>query len=415
MKIKLISIFTVLLISYSSCQKSDGDNKPSDPVIPDIQLSEKGEQLVSSSNAFGFDLFKNINDSEEDNKNIFISPLSVSFALAMTYNGADGDTKTAMEEALKLSGLTTDEINSNFKSLMNALVNLDPKVVLTIANSIWYRDSFDVLQDFIDVNQEYYDAEVSALNFSDPASVDIINNWVANKTNDKIKEIINCIPQDAVMYLINAIYFNGTWKYEFKEEDTTDDPFYLMDGSTKNVPMMHQEITVDYFSNDDFQAVDMYYGGEKYSMLVLLPKQDKSVNDIIAQLDDENWNSMINSFTELGDVIIGLPKFKFEYKNTLNDMLAKMGMGIAFNENLADFGKINPDYQLFISRVIHKTYVDVNEQGTEAAAVTAVEIGVTSFEPNKNFIVNKPFIFVIKEKSTNAIIFMGKVVEPVYE
>ena len=408
----IIPTFIILLLGYS-CEKT----KDVEPGPKEINLTQKGKILVEADNLFGINLFKEVLKAEEPEENVMISPLSVSLALAMTYNGADGDTKEAMEKTLELSGLTVDEINENYKTLIDALVSVDPKVLMSIANSIWYKQTFEVEQDFIDINQNYFNAEVSPLDFNDPDAVITINNWVADKTNDKITEILDYIPADAVMYLINAIYFKGVWKYEFDESDTEEKPFYLNDGTTKDVPMMVQEASFNYFSNDILQAVEMPYGAGNYSMIILLPQYNKTPDDIIDQLNNENWNSWLNEFYEAEKVQIHLPKFKFEYKNQLNDELINLGMGIAFDPYDADFSKINPDWQLFISRVIHKSFIEVNEEGTEAAAVTLVEIcGVSSeVETGIHFYVNQPFIFAIKEKYTNTIIFMGKVMEPEYE
>jgi len=408
----ITSIFIILLIGYS-CEKT----KVEEPGPTEINLTQKGKILVEANNLFGIKLFKEVLKAEEPGENVMISPLSVSLALAMTYNGADGDTKVAMEKILELYGLTVDEINENYKTLIDALASVDPKVLMSIANSIWYKQEFDVEQDFINVNQDYFYAEVSPLDFNDPESVTTINNWVANKTNDKITEILDEIPVDAVMYLINAIYFKGIWKYEFEESNTEEKPFYLSDGTTKDVPMMVQEGSFNYFSNDILQAVEMPYGAGNYSMIILLPQYNKTPDDIIDQLNNDNWNSWLSEFYEAEKIQIHLPKFKFEYKNKLNDELINMDMGIAFDPYNADFSKINSLEQLFISRVIHKSFIEVNEEGTEAAAVTMVEISLTSSggETGIHFYVNQPFIFAIKEKYTNTIIFIGKVMEPEYE
>jgi len=409
----IIPAILILLLGYS-CEKTEDV----EPGPKEINLTQKGKILVEADNLFGINLFKEVLEAEEPEKNVMISPLSISLALAMTYNGADGDTKEAMERTLELSGLTVDEINENYKMLIDALASVDPKVLMSIANSIWYEQIFEVEQDFINVNQNYFYAEVSPLDFTNPDAVTTINNWVADKTNDKITEIINEIPPLAVMYLINAIYFKGIWKYEFDESDTEEKPFYLSDGTTKDVPTMIQEASLNYLSNDIMQAVEMPYGAGNYSMIILLPQYNKTPDDIIDQLTNENWNSWLNEFYEAGKVQIHLPKFKFEYKNQLKDELINMGMEIAFSEYNADFSKINPLEQLFISRVIHKSFIEVNEEGTEAAAVTAVEISLTSSGGGDGaifFHVNQPFIFAIKEKYTNTIIFMGKVMEPEYE
>ena len=398
----------ILLVSYY-CEKTNPEPGPNE-----IKLTQKGKVLVEADNRFGIKLFKEVIQAEEPEKNVMISPLSVSLALAMTYNGAYGDTKKAMEKTLELTGLTVDEINKNYKILIDALSSVDPKVLMSIANSIWYKHTFPVEQDFIDVNQNYYYADVSPLDFYDPEAVNTINNWVADKTHDKIKEVLDYIPDDAVMYLINAIYFKGIWKYEFDESETVEKPFYLSDGSVKNVPTMVQEASFNYLSNDVVQAVELPYGTGNYSMIILLPQYNKTLNDIINTLSNETWNSWLGEFHNEEKVLIHLPKFKFEYKNLLNNELINMDMGIAFDPFNADFSKINPNRQLFISRVIHKSFIEVNEEGTEAAAVTVVEICETSAggETFIPFYVNQPFIFSIKEKYTNTIIFIGKVMEP---
>ncbi|MFC2086121.1 serpin family protein [Bacteroidota bacterium] len=412
-KLKFLLIILLFPGLINSCKKDNIDPEP-DNSISDIELSNTDAALIQSSNEFGLELFAKIAGNEEVSENLFVSPMSVAFALAMTYNGADGSTKEAMESALKLTGLTTLEINTSFKYLMNALVNLDPDVLLQIANSIWYRDTFTVLDEFITVNQEYYSAEVSALDFSDPGAVDIINNWVAENTNDKITEIITQISPLTVMFLINAIYFKGTWKYEFDEAYTQNMNFYLADGSINSVPTMSMKATTNYFSDDLIQAIELPYGSDKFSMMVILPQHNYTCNDVIDQLNDDNWNTWISGFYE-DEVNVYLPKFKFEYEKKLNEVLCDMGMDVAFDPDNANFSKINSLQQIYISKVKHKTYVDVNEEGTEAAAVTVVEMELTSVGDEKYFTANKPFMFAIREKSTNSILFIGKVANPVYE
>ncbi|MBE9467222.1 MAG: serpin family protein [Bacteroidetes bacterium] len=408
-KIKILFLAIIISTFFASCDK----NETHSPHIPDINLNLKEQSLVNSSNKFGFDLFIETNKSEEQSKNIFVSPLSVSFALAMTYNGADNETKTAMENALRLNGLTADEINSSFKNIMNSFIGLDPKVTLDIANSIWYRENFLVEQNFIDINKNYYNAEVNALDFASPQALDIINNWVATNTNNKIKTIIDKLSEQTVMILINAIYFKGNWKYKFEKADTDTKPFYMADGTTKNVLMMQQEGDFNCMSNELFKAIELPYGDEKFSMLIMLPNQDKTTNDIINELSDNNWNDWLNSFEKTKSLNVIIPKFKYKYDKELNNILKIMGMEIAFSAG-ANFSKINPLESLFISKVIHKTYVDVNEEGTEAAAVTAVVMD-NCIGPANMFNANKPFVFAIKEKSTNSIIFIGRLANPEYE
>ena len=303
----IIPALFILLLGFS-CEKTEVE----EPGPKEINLTQKGKILVEADNLFGINLFQEVLEAEEPEKNVMISPLSVSLALAMTYNGADGDTKEAMEKTLELNGLTVDEINENYKMLIDALASVDPKVLMSIANSIWYEQTFEVEQDFINVNQNYFNAEVSPLDFNNPDAVITINNWVADKTNEKITEIINEIPPLAVMYLINAIYFKGIWKYEFDESDTEEKPFYLSDGTTKDVPMMVQEASFNYFSNDFIQAVEMPYGTGNYSMIIMLPQYNKTLHDIIDQLSNENWNSWLSEFYEAEKVQIHLPNLSIK-------------------------------------------------------------------------------------------------------
>ncbi|MBN2480750.1 MAG: serpin family protein [Bacteroidales bacterium] len=405
----IISMIIVMMVTCFSCEKAD------DPLQPGkkINITKTTGEIIAADNAFGLELFQKVIAGDADAENIFISPTSVALALAMTYNGADGETKTAMESTLKKSGFTVDEINTSYKSLIAALVSVDPKVLLEIANSIWYRQEFSVLPEFVTVNQEYYDAEVSALNFAMPSAPDVINNWVADKTHDKITEIIREIPGDAVMYLINAIYFKGIWFYEFDEENTDDDIFYLNGGTLIDVPFMEQEATLQYLSNELFSMIELPYGQGNYNMIVMLPHANHTTDEVVASLTPENWDNWLNMMTEQ-KVLVKLPKFKFEYKNLLNDELAAMGMEVAFTDQ-ADFSKINALEDLFISKVIHKSFVEVNEEGTEAAAVTAVEISLTSVGPEPDYTLfkaDRPFLFAIREKDTGAIIFIGRVQNP---
>ena len=195
--------------------------------------------------------------------------------------------------------MTSEAINESYKTLNDALTTVDPDVTMEIPNSIWYRNTFEVLQDFIDVNQDYFYAEVNPLNFDDPASVGIINNWVAESTHDKITTILDQINPSAVMFLINAVYFNGTWKYEFDEQYTQPETFFLGDGTTKQVEMMKQEGTLNYANNEFFEAVELYYGGGNFSMVILLPKEGFAPDNIIDQMNPENWSIWMAGFSEV--------------------------------------------------------------------------------------------------------------------
>jgi serine protease inhibitor len=392
-----------MMAVMAGCAKDKPEQKKE---LVQVSLTPNQKSLVLSNNAFGFDVFRTINRSENSDKNVFISPLSISLALAMTYNGANGDTKTEMQNTLRFPDLSEDEINGYFQKLSNTLLDLDPTVKLGIANSIWYRLGFSVLPDFLSINESYYNAEVRGLDFSDPASVEIINNWCATKTNEKIKKVLDDIGPDVVMYLINAIYFKGQWTYDFDKDLTTEGPFHLSTAETSTVSFMHQKGTFDYYSNDSLQLLEMPYGQGNFSMVVLLPKPGYSVSTLADGLTPEIWNGWLAD-TSKANVDIAMPKFRFEYERILNDDLIGLGMVKAFGP--ADFSNINPSAGLYISMVKHNSFVEVNEEGTEAAAVTVVEIVEVSMPSFIPFVADRPFLFAIRETTTNTILFMGKV------
>jgi serine protease inhibitor len=403
----------LMLAVFVSCDRQDNDNTQDLKNFP-----EKSAQVISSDNQFGLELFQKITALAEKKDNTMISPLSISLALAMTYNGAVGTTKTEMEKTLKLAGLTTVQINNAHKALVNALQSADPDVLLEIANAIYYRKELPVKQDFVTVNKDFYDAEVTALDFNAFSALGTINGWVAQKTRDKIPTIIDQIDPNLVMILLNAIYFNGIWKLKFDEKGTRELSFTFGDGSVKKVATMHRESTFEYTSNNLFQAVQLPYGKGQYQMTVILPNDNKTTGNVRDQMTNNNWKGWMKEFQMKENVVVFMPRFKFSWKMTLNEILAAMGMPAAFNPQKADFSGIASDMDLFISFVIHKTFVDVNENGTEAAAVTAVGVSVTSAgnEPPKiYFNVNRPFLFAISEKSTGTILFIGEMNAPEYK
>ena len=405
-----IAIF-IALFTFCSCQNDDiaGDENKN------IQVDEKSAQLIEADNEFGLEVFRKIRDNSDD-ENLMISPLSISVAFAIAYNGAGKDTKTEMEKAMKLNGLTTEQINSSYKMLIDALQSLDKDVIFEIANAIFYADGFSVKPDFLNINKTVYDAEVSKLNFGSSTAVKTINDWVADKTHDKITKIIDQLSPLDRMVLLNAVYFNGIWKTKFDEKGTHNLPFKKINGTSIEVPMMKKEEKLDYTTNPLFSAVKMPYGKGQFNMLVMLPAEGKNSQDIIDALSAANWNNWMKSFEVRDPVVVTMPRFKFAFETKLNNVLAEMGMTKAFLPNIADFSKIS-DEDLYISSAVHKSYIDVNENGTEAAAVTSITFTTTSAgnEPPKTwFYVDKPFVFAITEKETNAILFIGEVQKPEY-
>ncbi len=400
-------LLTFMIIMNTTCNMSDDD-----PGI-EPELTEKTASLITASNDFGLDLFNYIYAYEEDQENIMVSPLSVSLALAMTYNGALTQTKNDMEKTLRLSGLTSEEINTSYYNLIEALKKMDAKVKLEIANAIYYRDDFEVEQDFIKINKKYYDAEVAPLDFSSDDAVDIINSWVFDHTDGKIETILERISPLHVMFLLNAIYFKGTWQKEFNNKSTEALPFYLENGEQLITETMQRLDTALYTSNELFSAVQLPYGENNFYMTVFLPNPGINLKDITEKLNKETWNSWMENFEITKNIDIKFPRFKYKYEIMLNDVLSEMGMKIAFT-SAADFRGINRNGDLLIDYVKHKSFIEVNEEGTEAAAVTIVAIERTSAGgPEKiPFYVNKPFLYTITERSTGAVLFIGTVKNP---
>jgi serpin B len=410
----LFAILTLsILISAVSCQQENMEND--EPKI--IDLDEKSAQLIEADNAFGLEIFQKIRNSSQD-ENIMISPLSISVALAMAYNGADGDTKTEMEKTLKLYGLTPEEINTAYKSLIAALQSVDEKVVFELANAIFHKDGFAVKADFLNINKNYYDAEATSLDFNSPAAVKTINDWVATKTHDKILSIIDKLSADDRMVLLNAVYFNGVWTKEFNKDGTKMGNFVKKNGESIEVPMMNKEDKLEYTSNASFQAIKLPYGKGQFNMVVMLPTENKNSQNIIDELSADKLRNWEKEFKTEEHIVVTMPRFKFAFEAGLNEVLKEMGMPKAFSGE-ADFSKITGKKDLYISSVRHKSFIDVNENGTEAAAVTSITFTTTSAGPGTiqkiYFTVDKPFVFAITEKDTGAILFMGEVQNPEYE
>ncbi|UCE65443.1 MAG: serpin family protein [Candidatus Zixiibacteriota bacterium] len=367
--------------------------------------------IGSSINNFGLKLFQEIIKAEEGN-NVIISPLSISMALTMVYNGAEGETREAMAGTLELRGAFSNKINESYKNLSETLTSLDSTVVFQIANSIWYRQGLRVEDDFLDMNRSFFKAQISPCNFRDSATADTINAWVYENTNGKIPDIVEKpINPNLLMILINAIYFHGDWAKKFDVENTRDDEFTLTDGSRVTCKMMNQENRFRYFENDSFQAIELPYGNRAFSMIIFLPKPDVGIDDLIGRLDDDNLKLWTDSLRRHRGAI-SMPRFKLEFYKELTRMLSSLGMGLAFSGE-ADFTGINSDNRVFISYVKHKTYIEVDEEGTEAAAVTSVGM-LSSAGPSEKFVmrVDRPFLFLIRESGSGTVIFLGKIADP---
>ncbi len=397
----------IILLAIPGC-------KSSEPKVnsQEIKFTTENAEIVTGNNRFGLDLFREITRQSNPDENVFISPLSIHTALGMAWNGAATSTRDQMSSVMNLPRIPDRQINENFLHLSNTLLLSDPKVKIDIANSIWYRKGYKIKNEFLAINRDFFRAEVKELDFRDPKSKTLMNNWVANKTNNKITQIVDEITSDHVMFLINAVYFKGLWKKEFKVENTRHHAFFMPDGSQKQVMTMEMTNRFSYTERQGYKVAELPYGDEKFSMLILLPDQGMPADKLIRFLTAEEWNEIDSDLGYMPEMELRLPRFQFSYETELKTPLMILGMNEAFIPELANFSGIT-DQGIHISRVKHKTFVDVNEEGTEAAAVTSIEFRETAMpsEPIK-FYVDRPFVFVLRDKATNTILFIGKVMDP---
>lgn len=366
-------------------------------------------ELAKSSNTFGLRLFKQLqNDSEE--QNVFISPASIMLALAMIYNGADCTTKTQMQDVLELKKMNIEELNLAAGALMARLEGADTTVKVVIANSVWAKRDFPFKETFIEITRQAYNADIFPL-----ATAQEINNWVSEKTAGKIAKIVEKINRRDIMYLINAIYFKGSWASKFQEDATREQDFTLLSGQTIRHPLMKQSGNFSYWEDNTLQAIKLPYGNGEFTMMVFLPRKEFDFGQLLDTLTIDYWQrKWRNSGERYGT--IALPRFTIEYDITLNDALQTLGMIAAFSKFDANFSKLwhkNPDINAYVEQVRHKTFVKVNEEGTEAAAVTSIGLVVDSLPPPPfEMIVDRPFVCAIVEESTGLILFVGSIMNP---
>jgi serine protease inhibitor len=400
-------LLTISIVSVS-CKKESAVPLPVDPVP--INLSANQISLISNENSFAIDIFKNILGKSPDNQNIMISPLSISTALSMTLNGSEGATRDAMLATLKLNGLTPASINSSYKDLTSALLGVDQRVLISIANSVWIENNFVVKKPFTDILTQYYTAEAKSFDVTDPKVPQLVNSWIESKTNGLIKNMLGTLDQKTVMLLINAIYFKGKWNSQFDKTKTLQESFYKQDGTSEQVPMMKQTSDFKIYNGDGFSMAEFPYGQGNFVMDVLLPDSKNGIGNLVSSVNLTNIQQWLNSMSKRS-VELSFPKFKYGFKMELKDVLSGMGMTVAFSD-AADFSDIS-DLPTKISFVLHQAFIETDEEGTEAAAATIVGIGITSMPIGPaEFKVDHPFLYMIRETTTNTILFMGKVTDP---
>jgi serpin B len=399
---RIIGLFG-LLVFWTSCSKTTNTS-------PLPILTQKHTTLINASNDFGFDLYKNTIKFESSDKNVITSPLSVSMALSMLLNGTHGQSTSDLMKTLRLD-VTKEENNKVCLDLLDYLPKTDPKVTINISNSIWARADFKLLDSFVTSLKNYFNSEITSLDFLDKTKTkNTINAWVDKSTNGKIKTIVDDISDDHVLFIINAVYFNAPWTKEFEAKNTKKTNFNLMDGSTKSVDMMYSnELKFKYFRNDDVEIIELPYGSGQYAMTAIMPNEVSKFSAVEATLSNQKFNEWKGKLTSVSKYDLYFPKFELDYEIDLKNALSSMGMASLFSSS-ADLSGISQMGQLEVSEVKHKTYMKVNEQGTEAAAATSVGVVVTSMPPTINF--NKPFFLFITEKNTNAILFSGRIMKP---
>lgn len=414
----LVILQMALGITHNEGYDVAKSNKPRD-LSPSVDIDDIDE-LVAGNTEFAFGIYHKL--IEKDAGNLFYSPHSISLALAMTYAGARDITEQEMSDALHFT-LSQDLLHRAFNGLDLDLSRRgegsegqDGKEFrLNIANSVWGQKDYSFLTSFLDLLAENYGAGMRLIDFynaPDDSRI-TINNWVSNETEEKIK---NLIPPGAItsltrLVLTNAIYFNAAWSFPFREELTKDDIFYLDDGSQITAPIMTQTEHFNYTVGNNFQAIDFLYDGNEISMLILLPSSGHFV-EFEDSITPAKLTSIISKLS-MQNIKLSMPKFSYESNSiSIKNMLSNMGMPIAFSD-LADFSGMDGSHNLFISDVLHKAFVSVDEAGTEAAAATAVIVSLTSApSPPIEFNINRPFIFLIRDMKTGAILFMGRIVNP---
>lgn len=394
------------------CQSIIGPGRGTEPPLTQLprQLSGAEQQIVQASNSFAFGLLREA-ASRDTASNVFLSPLSASMALGMAMNGARQETFEEMRTTLGFGAMSQAEINASYRSLTDLLLGLDSRVEMRIANSLWLRKGYPLRTEFVTTTRDYFNAETRELDFNDPASLGIINGWVHTSTNGRISKILNEIDPDIVLYLMNAIYFKGTWTQQFDPRRTHDAPFHRADGSEQRVRMMSlPDARVRHFQNAEVQVVDLPYSREAFSMTLVLPGHGRSLDQLVATLDDQRWSQWMERLHQTS-LDVHLPRFRMEYEKVLNETLRALGMQRAFSEADADFSGISSvPHDLFIHEVRQKTFLEVNEEGTEAAAVTSVGVGPTSAPPS--FRADRPFLLVIRERFSGTILFIGAIGAP---
>jgi len=399
------ALLTLALV-VGACSESTGPGAEPITELP-RELSVSEREVVERSNVFGLGLLRQV-AAADDRPNVVLSPLSASMALGMTLNGAREGTFAAMRETLGFGTMSQEEINGAYRDLIELLSGLDPDVRFTIANGIWANEDVTFRDAFFDAVADAFDAETRSSDFGDPATLEQINGWVEDRTEGYIDEILESLDPDLVMLLVNAIYFDGAWTTRFDPERTAPGTFLRADGSEVTADMMSMsDAEVSLGGGPDHQAAELPYGGGAFAMTIVVPSGD--VREFVAGLDEARWSSIVDGLGAPSEIdLLSLPKLEVAYDAWLNDALRAMGMEVAFTD-AADFTGMSEEGGLCIDFVRQKTFLQVDEAGTKAAAATAVGVRPTAFN---GFVVDRPFVLAIRERLSGSLLFVGVIGDP---
>jgi len=409
---KHILMACLLLGMLTACSDNGEEVVDMLPKLRPITLTAEQQQMRDNNNEFACRLFRTINEQKDGNGSVIVSPISVSFLLGMLNAGADGQTRQQIIDVLGL-GNSVLEVNEYCKKMIDEAPRVDPSVTVKIANCIDVNSALGItlVPQFKTDMQNYYNAQIEALDFNKSSSLDKINNWCKKNTDGMIPTILDRLSPDAAMYLLNAIYFKATWTEKFDPKDTRDMDFTMPDGSTRQHKMMHRKALADYDKNDLYEMLYLPYGSNGFGMYVLLPVEGKTVDDVIQSLSAEGVKHPLFDMVP-HEVDILMPRFTTSNENVLNEVLSAMGMPRAFNPQLAEFPNMAQGQDLFVSMMKQRAKIEVNEEGTKASAVTIAEMGITAAPPTPqyqqvDFHATRPFVYYIIENSTRSIFFMG--------
>ena len=398
-------LMSTALFTTASCDSSSDDLETPQPTV--CPTEESLVHIVSASTNNAFPLFSEVDAITEANENFTISPLSLSEALAIASNGANGDTRKQIAEIIGVNGMSKETVNETFNSLNDYLANADSKTTFSIANSVWIDEGFEVKPEFL--NDKKLIGETFHQNLSSTKTMNDFNNWCDTKTNGCIKKVLSePLSGDCMMVIANALYFKGMWKYQFDKNNTNEQDFYNSDGTKSRVKMMSQKCKFLAYSGENMDMVELPYGNENFCMDVILPHEGKNLDEC---MKDFTLNTFLYEYikdSKQTDVVVQMPRMKLECTKSLITPLMAMGMTDAFLDGKADFTGIS-DSRIFISDVKQSTYVNVDEEGTEAAAVTTVELTQKVNDNVPEFRMDRPFTYIIRERTTGTILFMGKV------